>query len=207
MANRYCIPASQESIEINIKNSRFIAHAQAVQSAADVTRHLHWCREQWPGAHHYCTAAQWGAPGDSQRYAMSDDGEPSGTAGRPMFNVIQSSGIGEISVVVVRYFGGIKLGTGGLQRAYSQATAELLKILPTIEKVLRKPAHIHYDYPDQNVVQHTLQRYEAIVTEQQFSEVVEAELAVVASTVSELATDLKNATQGRVELTIRNGDS
>ncbi|MDX1526690.1 MULTISPECIES: YigZ family protein [Idiomarina] len=202
MSANYLIPAQPMTHELVIKNSRFIAHAQLASSAAEVAAHLAWCKQQWPQASHYCTAALWGAPNNSQAYAMSDDGEPSGTAGKPMFQVLQTSGVGEISVVVVRYFGGVKLGTGGLQRAYSQAIAELMKVLPTAEKILRKSARLNYDYQHQSVVQHLLQRYQADIIEQEFTDTVRLRLAVVAASATELATQLKNSTQGQLELII-----
>jgi|SRR5690554_1048772 len=203
----YLIPNTAAVQEIIIKNSRFIASARLADSAQAHQQHVADCQQQWPGASHYCTAAIFGRPNDSQKYAMSDDGEPSGTAGKPMFHVVQSSGLGEVSVVVTRYFGGVKLGTGGLQRAYSQATAEVLKLLPTQEKILRKAANINYDYADQSAVEHILQRYNAVLTHQEFTEKVTACIAVVAETASNLQTDIINATQGRVAITIKNEGS
>lgn len=131
---------------------------------------------------------------------MSDDGEPSGTAGRPMLNVLLKQEVAELSVVVTRYFGGVKLGTGGLQRAYSQATVEVLQAAEFIEKKVRKAAQIHYDYADQKVVSHWLAQYDVITEQQDFAAGIEQRLAVAESDFSDLAEALKNATQGRVEL-------
>lgn len=201
----YSVPAQRTVHEIVIKNSRFIAAVQVAESSEAHQQHIAICQQQWPGASHYCTAAIFGAPNDSQAYAMSDDGEPSGTAGKPMFHVLQSSGLGEVSVVVTRYFGGVKLGTGGLQRAYSQAVAEVLKLLPTQQKILRKLAQINYDYGDQSTIEHLLKRYDTDILAQEFTEQVSMRLAVVADSSMSLQNDIKNATQGRVALTIING--
>lgn len=198
----YQVPSAAATHELVIKNSRFITSLWPVSSAAEHQQHLRYCQQEWPGATHYCTAAIWGAPNNSQAYAMSDDGEPSGTAGRPMFHVLQSSGLGEVSVIVVRYFGGIKLGTGGLQRAYSQAVSEVLKCVTTTPKILRKTAQINYDYGDQSVVTHTLQKYDAVIETQDFTDIIEMQLQVVAETASALQTELTNMTQGRVLMTI-----
>ncbi|CUA87513.1 YigZ family protein [Pseudidiomarina woesei] len=203
----YLVPVKHTVNEIIIKNSRFIASAQAADSMQAHQQHLLQCQHAWPDASHYCTAAIVAAPGNSQAYAMSDDGEPSGTAGKPMFHVLQSSGLGEVSVVVTRYFGGVKLGTGGLQRAYSQAVAEVLKLLPTQEKILRKLAYINYDYADQNAIEHFIKRYDSEILEQEFTEQVSMRLAVVAESALSLQNDIKNATQGRVALTIINGEN
>lgn len=201
----YLVPAARTVHEIVIKNSRFIAAVQEADNAQAHQHHVAACQQQWPGANHYCTAAIFGAPNDSQAYAMSDDGEPSGTAGKPMFHVLQSSGLGEVSVVVTRYFGGVKLGTGGLQRAYSQAVAEVLKLLPTQQKILRKLAQINYDYDDQSTIEHLLKRYDTEILAQEFTAQVSMRLAVVADSALSLQNDIKNATQGRVALTIING--
>lgn len=203
----YSIPAAPAVAEIVIKNSRFIASACQVTTPTEHQQHLHHCQQRWPAASHYCSAALWGAPKDSQKYAMSDDGEPSGTAGMPMFHVLQNRNLGEVSVIVVRYFGGIKLGTGGLQRAYSQAVAEVLKVLSIKEKILRKAAQINYDYADQSVIEHILQKYQTEIVQQDYTEQVAMSLAVVAETASELQNDIKNATQGRVVLRINNGEN
>lgn len=200
----YAVPQQRTVHEINIKNSRFIASVIFADNTTAHQHHIAQCKQEWPGASHYCTAAVLGAPTNSQVYAMSDDGEPSGTAGKPMFHVLHNSGLGEVSVVVIRYFGGIKLGTGGLQRAYSQAVAEVLKLLPIKEKIIRKTAQIDYDYGDQNTIEHFIKRYDSEILQQDFTDHVSMRLAVVADTAVSLQNELKNATQGRVVLTIKN---
>ncbi len=197
---KYWIPAATTVAEIEIKNSRFITSLQWITSAAEHQAHIRSCQQQWPGANHYCSASVFAAPDDSQAYAMSDDGEPSGTAGRPMLTVLLNSGLGEVSAVVVRYFGGVKLGTGGLQRAYTQATLTALEQLPKTEKIIRKSAYLHYDYADQKVVSHCLAQYDAITERQDFAATIEQQIALPEQQFEDLATALKNATQGRVAL-------
>lgn len=203
----YFVPAEHTVNEVIIKNSRFIASVQAANTLQAHQQHILHCQQQWPGANHYCTAAIVAAPSNSQAYAMSDDGEPSGTAGKPMFHVLQSSGLGEVSVVVTRYFGGVKLGTGGLQRAYSQVVAEVLKQLPTRRKIVRIQAQVDYDYADQNTIEHFLKRYDSEILQQEFTAQISMQLAIVAETALSLQNDIKNATQGRVVLTIINGEN
>lgn len=197
---KYWVPAQAAESELIVKNSRFITSVAPVQSAADCKQHLLDCQARWPGASHYCSAAIYGAPDASQTYAMSDDGEPSGTAGRPMLNVLLASELGNVSSIVVRYFGGVKLGTGGLQRAYTQGLVETLDILPKAEKLIRNQAIIDYAYADQKAVQHLLERFDVTVEEQQFGERIRLSLEVIAETQHTLASELKNATQGRVIL-------
>ncbi len=88
-------------------------------------------REAHPQARHWCWASVCLEPWQGQGYGFSDDGEPAGTAGKPILAQLQGSGLGEVTAVVVRYYGGIKLGTGGLVRAYGQGVAQLLRALPT----------------------------------------------------------------------------
>ncbi|WP_241969916.1 YigZ family protein [Pseudidiomarina taiwanensis] len=207
MSGEYWILAKpQKAFELQVKGSRFIASISPADSAAACQQHLNWCQQQWPNASHYCTAAIMAAPSDSQAYAMSDDGEPSGTAGMPMLKVLMGANLGEVSAVVVRYFGGVKLGTGGLQRAYSQALSSALADIEKSLKVPRNLAVLRYAYSDQNVIEHLLARYEAKVTAQNFSDYIEQTLEVVAKTQHSLATDINNMTQGRVQLICKNED-
>ncbi len=135
--NRYPIPAKEVRTEMKVKNSLFIATAAPVFSVDEAKAFVQRIREEFADASHNVPAYQVGF-GPAVTAHCSDDGEPSGTAGRPMLAVLQGSGIGDVAVVVTRYFGGTKLGTGGLVRAYSEAVKEVLAILPLAEKV---PTH------------------------------------------------------------------
>lgn len=133
----YRIPTSTFHTEIEVKRSRFIAYLAHTQGSEKSKAFIEELKQQYPDARHYCYAFMAGNPKDSSQYGYSDDGEPSGTAGKPMFTHLQHSDIGEICIVVVRYFGGTKLGTGGLARAYGDATraaiekAEFKNFIPT----------------------------------------------------------------------------
>lgn len=133
----YRIPIETTHCEIEIKRSRFIAYLAHTQGSVESKAFIHELKQKYPDARHHCYAFMAGNPTDSNQYGYSDDGEPSGTAGKPMFAHLQHSDIGEVCIVVVRYFGGTKLGTGGLARAYSDATkaviekAKFKKFIPT----------------------------------------------------------------------------
>jgi uncharacterized YigZ family protein len=103
---------------------------------------------------------------------MSDDGEPSGTAGKPMLNVLEHSGIGNIGVVVVRYFGGIKLGTGGLVRAYTSSVSEAVKQLDCIQKVVMEMLTLTLPYAEEAQVRYLLGATQGNVLEVSYSDVV-----------------------------------
>ena len=106
---------------LEIKKSEFIACAYPVTSREQAMFHVEQLREQYPDARHFCWGYIIGDPDNTTSAGFDDDGEPSGTAGRPILNVLQHKSIGNVIIVVVRYFGGIKLGAGGLTRAYAGA--------------------------------------------------------------------------------------
>ncbi len=137
MSDHYLIPAAETRTEIKVSNSRFIATAAPVFSVEEAKAFIGRIRAEFSDASHNVPAYIIGH-GPSVISHTSDDGEPSGTAGRPVLAVLQGSGLGDIAVVVTRYFGGTKLGTGGLVRAYSDAVRELLAVLPRAQKV---PTH------------------------------------------------------------------
>jgi len=141
----YPIPAEAVTVETEVKRSRFICDIAPAVNKAEALAFIASIRLREPEARHHCWAYIAGHPVSSIERAASDDGEPQGTAGKPMLNVIQHKGIGEIVVVVSRYFGGIKLGAGGLVRAYSSAVQqgvdalELTRRVPTIQGTIRFP--------------------------------------------------------------------
>ncbi|OJX45871.1 MAG: YigZ family protein [Chloroflexi bacterium 44-23] len=130
----YRIPARQARAEIMVVNSRFIASAAPAFSVEQARDFIQSIRAEFKDASHHVPAFLIGH-GSSVTAHCSDDGEPSGTAGRPALAVLHGSGIGDIVVVITRYFGGTKLGTGGLVRAYGDAVKAVLAILPLAEKV------------------------------------------------------------------------
>ena len=113
----YLIPKSAVVFEEEIKKSRFITYLQHTEGLEQAKAFWTEIKAQHPNARHHCWASVAGKPTDSQQLGFSDDGEPAGTAGKPMLSALLGSQIGEISAVVVRYYGGILLGTGGLVRA------------------------------------------------------------------------------------------
>ena len=123
------IPTARAEAEIEIKKSRFIAIAIPANSLEDVKKAVQQVRSEHPDATHVVHAAVIGKAGTI--YSSSDDKEPKNTAGRPALEVVKGSGITDIAVCIVRYFGGTLLGTGGLVKAYGDSAKEVLKIVPT----------------------------------------------------------------------------
>ncbi|XKH60825.1 YigZ family protein [Halomonas sediminis] len=131
-------PGTWHSADIEVEKSRFITWVTHAPSPAEPQVLLRAACTAHPNASHHCSAFIAGPPGEQNHIGFSDDGEPGGTAGRPMFQVLEGSSLGQVGCVVTRYFGGTKLGTGGLARAYAQAVSAALVDLPTKELVERR---------------------------------------------------------------------
>ena len=145
MSRRYPIPAAEIRTEIRVSNSRFIATAAPAFTVEEAKEFIKRIKAEFKDASHNVPAYVIGY-GPAVTAHCNDDGEPSGTAGRPMLAVLQGSGLGDIVAVVTRYFGGTKLGTGGLVRAYGDAVKEVLAILPRAEKVATHTVMIALPY-------------------------------------------------------------
>ena len=130
----YNIPEKRCRTETTINRSRFITTVAHALTEVDAKSFILTIKNEFPDAAHHCWAYVAGPPGDAARMGMSDDGEPHGTAGKPILAVLLHAGVGEIVAVVTRYFGGVKLGKGGLVRAYSGSVKNALAGLPVLEK-------------------------------------------------------------------------
>lgn len=163
------MPAAVHRVEQVIDRSRFICTVAPVASVDEAQAFVRTVQREFPDATHNCWAYVVGAPGSTDRIGLSDDGEPHGTAGRPMFTVLQHSGVGDVAAVVTRYYGGIKLGTGGLVKAYSGAVQQALESLPRVERVTRVVASIRVAYAAITAVQQLLPTFDAEVVDEQFA--------------------------------------
>lgn len=155
--NRYPIPAAETRAEIAVLNSRFIATVAPVFTVEEAKSFIQRLKHEFADASHNVPAYLVGY-GNTVIAHCHDDGEPSGTAGRPILAVLQGSGLGDIALVVTRYFGGTKLGTGGLVRAYNNAAKEVLTLLPRAEKVPTHTVMLAFPY-------HLLERVRLLAAE------------------------------------------
>ncbi len=130
------------------KGSKFIAFAWPVQTEDEINEHVESLKKKFHDARHHCYSWELGV--DGMNFRMNDDGEPSGTAGKPILGQIHSHELTNVLVVVVRYFGGIKLGTGGLVQAYKAATADALDNAETVEYTIDKSFTIRFAYDMMN---------------------------------------------------------
>ena len=159
MTPSYLIPVGPVIAETQVKKSRFITHLAPAGNRTDALTFIQSLRNQHPNARHCCSAYVAGPPEGNTAIAFDDDGEPAGTAGRPILNVLMHKRIGEIVAVVIRYFGGIKLGAGGLVRAYSSAAQTAVDSLSLTERVFLINGVLTCEYAQENMVRHCLQTY------------------------------------------------
>ena len=167
--------------EIEINKSRFIAWLRPVRSREEGQGVLDEARARYPDATHHCHAWLIGAP-NSGHGAMNDDGEPSGTAGKPIFNVIQHKGVGDVMVVVIRYFGGVKLGAGGLVRAYAGAAEAVLSAMEVVEQVPESAFTLTLGFADEQPLRHWCDQNGARLEAVDYGQAVTARLTVADAT-------------------------
>lgn len=168
--HRYLIPKALQRSEIEVKRSRFITTIQATASREHSREFIKSIQQQFADANHNCWACVIGAPGSTLDAGMSDDGEPRGAAGKPMLTALLHANIGDISVVVSRYFGGIRLGKGGMARAYTDAVLNGLAQLETVEKIDYRPLTLTLDYPFLEQVQALYSNYEIEVVKHDYTD-------------------------------------
>ncbi|QFU03428.1 IMPACT family member YigZ [Pseudoalteromonas sp. THAF3] len=202
--SEYSYPSEPLSYEEEIKKSTFIvhvAHTPDISAAKDFIADIN---RRYPDARHNCWAHVAGAPGGSHVYGFSDDGEPNGTAGKPMLNVLQGSGLGEICAVTTRYFGGIKLGTGGLVRAYGGTLNNALAQLVTQVKVPSVVLIGDSDYALQGVIEQRLQtHYQVLDIEKQYGSAIRWQICIDERQSDAAIKDIFDLSHGTVELKIK----
>ena len=197
----YRIPAEPVMFTEEIKKSRFITLLQHTDGVDDAKQFIQSVKDEYPDARHHCWAFVAGRPDDSQKLGFSDDGEPTGTAGKPIIAQLLGSEIGEITAVVVRYFGGIKLGTGGLVRAYGNGVQQSLKLLITKIKVPQVLCEITCDYSFINQIELLVRQVEGTVITSDFGADVTLRISIPATLLSEVGDKLRDLSRGMLELT------
>lgn len=157
---------------LEIKKSEFLGFAYPITSREQIMFHVEQLREQYPDARHVCYGYIIGDPHNTTSAGFDDDGEPSGTAGKPILNVLQHKAIGNCLIAVVRYFGGIKLGAGGLTRAYSgtaQAVVDAMLETETLsEFVPLEQITIRTDFANESFIRHVLDEFNATILQAEY---------------------------------------
>ncbi|RKQ40166.1 IMPACT family protein [Enterobacter sp. R1(2018)] len=194
------IPAESVCVSEEIKKSRFItllAHTDGVAAAKAFVEQV---RAQHPDARHHCWAWVAGAPNDSQQLGFSDDGEPAGTAGKPMLAQLMGRGIGEITAVVVRYYGGVKLGTGGLVKAYGGGVQLALNQLSTVLKVPLTEYTLQCDYAQLAGIEALLKQNDGLIVQSEFQASVLLKVALPQTQLAEFSLRLADFSRGSLHL-------
>lgn len=194
---RYPIPASRHRVEEEILRSRFITTVACTPTVDAARSFIDEMRAEFADASHNCWAYVVGPPGSSAQNGMSDDGEPHGTAGRPMLTVLLHSGVGDITAVVTRYFGGTLLGKGGLVRAYSGGVQMALESLPVAEKVEKRRLSLLIDYSAVTPVQRMLPDYETEMLDESYGVDVNYRLQMPVEQVERFRLDIGELTNGQ----------
>jgi uncharacterized YigZ family protein len=200
-SDEYLSIESGEEIEFKVKGSRFLAQALRADDEDRAREQLALARKRTHDATHHCSAWRIGPPGECVERS-DDDGEPSGTAGRPILAALQREKLFDTFIVVTRYFGGTKLGSGGLLRAYAKAAAQCLRVAPRRPLYQCTVVRISCNYELSGTVENLLGRRAAALreVERTFGEGPGYRLTVLRSHAERLEAELVELTAGRVEI-------
>ncbi len=190
--------------ELEVKRSRFMGFLEPVAERSQAIDVLNRYRAHYPDAAHHCWAYAIGDPNSGGLQASSDDGEPGGTAGKPMLNVLQHKSLSDVMAVVVRYFGGVKLGTGGLVRAYSDTiqacvdSADQQGILQMREA--RIELWLHFEYANESGIRQLLSTFGASILACDYTETTNLKVSLLASDCEVLVDHIGNLCRGNIEV-------
>lgn len=199
MISSYQVPAAPADVEIIIRKSRFLARLRRVEDEAAARAVIEQTRREHRTANHNCSAFTLGPDGQVAR--SNDDGEPSGTAGLPMLEVLVSHPVGDVVAVVTRYFGGVKLGTGGLVRAYSDAVAAALDAAGTRTRRRSMRAAVTVDHLAAGKLENDLRSAASVVvTDVAYGAQATIEVAVPVAEWPHFADHVAGLTGGRAQL-------
>ena len=178
-----------------IKKSKFLAFAYPISDKEEIMFHVKQLRQLYPDARHHCLARILGDPNNTTHAGFDDDGEPNGTAGRPMLNVLQHKAIGNVLVVVVRYFGGIKLGVGGLTRAYGTAVGLLVDKMDLVYFVAQTSLSLLADFADEAQVRYLVAQAQGEIVLVEYQQQVKLKIKLAQEKRTNFINQLPIATQ------------
>jgi uncharacterized YigZ family protein len=198
----YRTPAGRHRVEQVVERSRFIATLAPAASPEEARAFIDAIRVEFPDATHNCWAYVAGPPGSTRAIGMSDAGEPHGTAGRPMLDVLLYSGVGEVAAVVTRYYGGVKLGKGGLVRAYGGAVQHALESLPVTLRTPLTEVEVVVAYHDVDALRRLLEESGGTVAREEYGAEVVYAATLPAATVDGFRRQLADRTAGRARVRV-----
>lgn len=194
---RYRVPKHPVRVETRVSNSRFITSIARADTAREARAFIQRVRQEMPDASHHVYAFKVGF-GASVTEGLSDDGEPSGTAGPPTMAVVRGSDVGDVVLVTTRYFGGTKLGTGGLVAAYTRSAQAGFEALETEEKVTRLEFTLTVPYPLLEPMRRLLDAHQGVVEDEQFGAEICFRYTIPEEEVDRLADDIGDLTAGKI---------
>ncbi len=194
----YPVPAHEVRAELTICNSRFISTLAPAFSVDEARAFIQRIKSEFPGASHHVPLYIIGHA-DSEIAHCSDAGEPSGTAGRPALAVLRGSGLGDVVVVITRYFGGTKLGTGGLVRAYSQAVRLVVDAVPRAEKMLTHKLILVFSYTYLERIRLLVAAHAGSILDEQFASEVTLTARLTVERFPHFQSALSNLTKGAIQ--------
>ena len=197
MTSRYAIPAGVWRLEEEIQRSRFITALAYTPTVEAARAFIDRCRLEMPDASHHCWAYVVGPPGSTTHIGLSDDGEPHGTAGRPMLTALLHSGVGDITAVVTRYFGGTLLGKGGLVKAYTGGVVQALATMPRAEHRELTRLELVIDYSHIALFQRMQPEFEVEVLEETYGADVTYRVRLPREQVEPFTSALVDRTNGQ----------
>jgi uncharacterized YigZ family protein len=187
-------------VEQEVSRSRFITTIGRVSTVEEAQTFVRAVAAEFSNATHNCWAYVVGPPGDTGRIGMSDAGEPHGTAGRPMLNALLHAPVGDVAAVVTRFYGGTKLGTGGLVRAYGGGVQAALATLPLTERIEYESLVVTIDYAKLTALQQLCAEHEAQILEQAFAEQVRIRVRLPDGNAGRFRAAVLDATRGQAHL-------
>ena len=185
--------------EIRVQGSRFICTLHPVRTKEEAEEFVRRIRKEFFNATHHCYAYRLGTAGDRFRY--NDDGEPGGTGGKPVLTALARIGLTDVVAVVTRYFGGTKLGVGGLARAYGEAAEKAISSAEPVTRYVLLPLRISFPHTHISNVMHVVSKLGAHIVDTVYDEEVHLQLEIRASRREELRTSLVNHTSGNIRFT------
>ncbi len=196
---QYNVPAKPCRVETRVSNSRFITTVQRADSVKDAQNFIREIRAEMPDANHHVYAYKIGYP-PSVSEGMSDDGEPSGTSGPPVLAVLRGNDLGDTVVVVTRYFGGTKLGTGGLVAAYTKSAQDAFAELVTERKVERVTCTFTYPYALHQTMGKIIEQFEVMTDHEEFGADVTLTVQVPLESFGAFQKCVSDASAGQVQI-------
>ncbi|MCD4803412.1 MAG: YigZ family protein [Anaerolineales bacterium] len=201
----YFVPASRYSLEFMVANSRFIATISPAFSVEEAKDFITQINNKYSDATHNVPAFIIGH-GSSMIAHSSDNGEPSGTAGRPALSVLKGSGLGDTVLVITRYFGGTKLGTGGLVKAYSDSAREIIASVPKAKKTLVHYVSLECPYSLYEMIDRAILKHQGKIVTESFTDKVKLVYTISVNSYDELQEAIKELSSGKIQPLIDNSN-